>query len=704
MAIELRPLGVTCNLQCQYCYQHPQRDAGNLSRSYDLAAMKASLGAVSEGFTLFGGEPLLMPKADLTELWAWGFERYGSNAVQTNATLIDDDHIAMFRRYAVRVGVSIDGPGGHNDARWLGTLERTRAATERAQAALERLCDEQIPVGLIVTLHSVNASPERLPGLLVWIRQLAGRGLRSMRLHLLESESGAVRASYALSEENNIAAMRGFLDLSRLLPGLRVEPFGDMRRMLAGDDASASCTWKGCDPYDTEAVNGVEGDGSRSNCGRTNKEGIDFEPAGTRGMERSLALSVTPQEHGGCKGCRFFMMCKGQCPGTALHGDWRNRSEHCGVWKAIYADLEAEMAAGGERPLSLSGQRPELEHGLTAAWHNGETITLAELLRRPRRQESASPASFRQAKASPPDQDAARHPLPPFSRTVWVSARAREVWEPRLEKIRAAWARAQWYSVETRVRPCALLLGRSATDLDRAGAHRRGLATHQLWTGRRREHPRGYAIVVGADPTAVAEFRIAWEQDDHDRIGELLGCPSCCSRFHRELGIGRSRLDATWELAGTPVTGGSRADSGERVADCLADSNILWRPLGVVPVPHHPCSFACLSSAALAGHMRRAAQDGVVDETALAWRDEILSWPAQWSALHGIAELKGPVVKIAYRTEMTAERRLVRLPGTAYPDEAAHGIAFPFIAPVRVRLTSGAAFRRGLRNAAKEPS
>jgi hypothetical protein len=28
---ELRPLGVACNIQCQYCYQNPQRDAGNLA-------------------------------------------------------------------------------------------------------------------------------------------------------------------------------------------------------------------------------------------------------------------------------------------------------------------------------------------------------------------------------------------------------------------------------------------------------------------------------------------------------------------------------------------------------------------------------------------------------------------------------------------------------------------------------------------------
>ena len=45
MGVELRPLGVRCNIQCQYCYQNPQRDAGNLTQSYDLDLMKAAIKA-----------------------------------------------------------------------------------------------------------------------------------------------------------------------------------------------------------------------------------------------------------------------------------------------------------------------------------------------------------------------------------------------------------------------------------------------------------------------------------------------------------------------------------------------------------------------------------------------------------------------------------------------------------------------------------
>jgi uncharacterized protein len=110
MTLELRPLGVSCNIACEYCYQNPQRDAGNVEKRYDMAAMKEAIEKEGGPFSLFGGEPLLMPLADLTEIWRWGYELWGRNSLQTNGTLINDDHIRLFKQYNVHVGISIDGP------------------------------------------------------------------------------------------------------------------------------------------------------------------------------------------------------------------------------------------------------------------------------------------------------------------------------------------------------------------------------------------------------------------------------------------------------------------------------------------------------------------------------------------------------------------------------------------------------------------
>ena len=381
MSVELRPLGVACNIQCQYCYQNPQRDAGNVPRSYDMDAMKAAVEREGGPITLFGGEALLVADDDLEELFRWGLEKYGSNSIQTNGVLISDRHVRMFRDYQVHVGISIDGPGELNDARWAGTLRRTRDATAKTEAAIERLCLEGMPPSLIVTLHRQNASEAALPLMHDWLRRLQGLGVTSARLHVLEVDDDAVRETYALSTEENLAAFESFARLEADLTTLRLDVFDDLRALLRGDDDSTTCVWNACDPYTTRAVRGVEGHGQASNCGRTNKDGIDFVKAASEGFERYLALYHTPQEHGGCSGCRFFLMCKGQCPGTAIGGDWRNRTEHCDLWKGLFRRFEEEMLDAGEVPISASPERQGLEAAALDLWVSGQNTTIAGLRR-----------------------------------------------------------------------------------------------------------------------------------------------------------------------------------------------------------------------------------------------------------------------------------------------------------------------------------
>src|SRR5687767_16009133 len=116
-----------------------------------------------------------------------------------------------------------------------------------------------------------------------------------------------------------------------------------MFKLLQDEKASVTCVWNACDPYTTSAVRGVDGDGSLTNCGRTFKDGIPYRKASTVGRERQLVLHNTPQELGGCKGCRFFFACKGYCPGTALGGDWRKRTEHCRVLYSLFERFEEEI-------------------------------------------------------------------------------------------------------------------------------------------------------------------------------------------------------------------------------------------------------------------------------------------------------------------------------------------------------------------------
>ncbi|MBI4854397.1 MAG: radical SAM protein [Acidobacteria bacterium] len=380
MTIELRPLGVNCNIACQYCYQNPQRDANNLSKSYNIDKMKNAILAYNKPFTLFGGEPLLIPEKDLEEILSWGYSKFGKNSIQTNGTLINKNHIRMFKQYAVSIGISIDGPGELNDVRWAGSLEKTRLLTEKSEKAIELLCKEGIRVNLIITLHRANATTDKLAILNDWIKYLDKIGVKFIRLHALEVDHYTIRDKYALSEEENLRAFVNFAELELSLSSLKLDVFTDIEKMLLADDKSTTCVWMACDPYTTASVQGIEGDGKQSNCGRTNKDGIDFIKAKTVGYERYLALYYTPQEFGGCNECKFFLSCKGQCPGTAIDNDWRNRTEHCGLWKELFQRMEERLVNQGKTPISLHPDRPVIEDAMLKAWEQGSNPTLSSLV------------------------------------------------------------------------------------------------------------------------------------------------------------------------------------------------------------------------------------------------------------------------------------------------------------------------------------
>jgi SAM-dependent methyltransferase len=138
-------------------------------------------------------------------------------------------------------------------------------------------------------------------------------------------------------------------------------------------------------------------------------------------------------------------------------------------------------------------------------------------------------------------------------------------------------------------------------------------------------------------------------------------------------------------------------DNGARVLDVrgTAPANILWRWACVRAVPHLPCAFDCPATVDFGNRMLRVGVEaGYAEE--MGWIEEILSWPVEWTALHGIAEIKTPVLKIVTRTDATASRYVVRHAGTGWPREGATGLRFPFQVPERALVSDSAGFHRGL--------
>lgn len=365
MTLELKPLGNSCNLGCTYCYQEPMRLAGNsrASKKYDLDLMMdiADRSGYNSNYTLFGGEALLLPKKDLEKVFKRSFEKYGKCGLQTNGTLIDDEHIELFLKYNVSVGLSIDGPNELNSLRVpVSSKQNVDDLTNKSIEALKKLSDNDVSCGIIITVHKVNGTGDNLDRLINFIKWLDTIGIKGGNIHMLEIDSKEAE-KYSLTPEENITA---FLKLAEFFDNnkhLRYDPFIEMETMVRGDNSKANCIWQSCDSMNTQAVYGIEGNGQLSNCGMVNKEGIEWTKADNTDYLRDIVLYQTEDKNGGCKGCPYFIMCNGYCPGSSKNSDWRNKTIYCGTLKKMFSYYENKIEKEGEIPFSKRPDRYILE-------------------------------------------------------------------------------------------------------------------------------------------------------------------------------------------------------------------------------------------------------------------------------------------------------------------------------------------------------
>lgn len=287
--------------------------------------------------------------------------------------------------------------------------------------------------------------------------------------------------------------------------------------------------------------------------------------------------------------------------------------------------------------------------------------------------------------------------LPDFTRHAWTSEVARATWEPRIARILQAWQDVEWLSVAAGVRDCALMwiADKSlqqfiskweATQLSAVGLD---FATYNGGNNQSTSNSVSgmTCIVIGAlDKTE--QLRDAWQQADEDTIGALLGYPPCCRAFFRDVWATQGYIDTTWAMAeNTSVRAKYGVVKIELPSHLPPLANILWRWLGVRAVPHLPCRFDCSASIEFGMQMLEIARLHGYSEEA-DWITEILSWPVEWSALHGIAEVKSPLMKLSTRTDATAGKWTVQWLGSDYPKEGSVGVNFPYRPPKRLSRTS----------------
>lgn len=157
-----------CNIDCAYCYLPNRNSTDRMTIETIRTAVKHLLddNLLGESLTVVwhAGEPLSM----LISFYENAIEAIHSvlgehssisHSIQTNATLINDSWCKFFKRYLIRVGVSIDGPSHiHNKYRH---TRQGRPTHHLVMRGIECLKKHKIPFHAItVVTDATLSSPE----------------------------------------------------------------------------------------------------------------------------------------------------------------------------------------------------------------------------------------------------------------------------------------------------------------------------------------------------------------------------------------------------------------------------------------------------------------------------------------------------------------------------------------------------------------
>ena len=320
-----------CDLACPYCYRRNRRGGRMPTKVADAAVDLVAEGVYATNrpahVQLAGGEPTLVPSliehvAERVVAIRCGRITCG---IQTNATHLDEDMIAMLARHQVQVGVSVDGPPQ--------VQERSRGSAAQTFRGLLALARADVPVRVTTVLSARNVDHlDELAVTLAGLPNVTGFGLDP----LVPIGSAAGQKDLMPSED---AVVDGITTLHRRLPqinALRATPLRwreleTVRAALRGAPVPAAPAVDSSDrtllplsvsnrPYCHAAVEesmAVAPDGGVYPCSQAvgdptsragNIHNVDWEALRRRFSQDAHTL------RGPCHRCALAGRCPGDCP------------------------------------------------------------------------------------------------------------------------------------------------------------------------------------------------------------------------------------------------------------------------------------------------------------------------------------------------------------------------------------------------------
>ncbi|MGR8998546.1 MAG: cyclophane-forming radical SAM/SPASM peptide maturase GrrM/OscB [Gammaproteobacteria bacterium] len=224
-----------CNLDCDYCYL-PNRDSRarmSLDTIRQVAQRLLEDGLLEHAITVIwhAGEPLVLPRSYYEAAFSIVAETIGSvcqisHSIQTNATLIDDEWCTLFKKFQVRVGVSVDGPQHLNDQH-----RKTRQGKGSYQLILkgmETLRRNQVPFHVISVITA-----DSLPFADELHEFFTSQEIRDVGFNFDEAEGPHVASSLQGQESAHYRFYQRMLHHAMTDGGYQIRELGNAFRLIA---------------------------------------------------------------------------------------------------------------------------------------------------------------------------------------------------------------------------------------------------------------------------------------------------------------------------------------------------------------------------------------------------------------------------------------------------------------------------------------
>jgi uncharacterized protein len=346
----IKPASAVCNLDCSYCF-YLDREADpyqalpgrrmtfdTLERLVDTYLFYSYPNSV---FAFQGGEPTLAGLAFFEKLVE--FQKYYgrngqsvSNALQTNAMLLDKSWCDLFRAYSWLLGVSLDGPEEVND-RYRFNKEG-RGTWKRVMQSVELLQVNRVEFNVLCVLSQANVGQPK--ELYKFYRRLGIDNLQFIPLAEFDGEGNPL--PFTITPEQYGRFLCEMFDL--WWPDrrkVRIRVFDNIAEALAGQKPGTCTMHETCDSYVVVEYNGdvypcdffVESGWKLGNIV------LDSWPEIARRTRRYSFASKKSLAHPECQACEYQSICHGGCPKFrhGPHAQFGDLDYFCQAYKMIYA-------------------------------------------------------------------------------------------------------------------------------------------------------------------------------------------------------------------------------------------------------------------------------------------------------------------------------------------------------------------------------